>query len=152
MHALWPAHRPQGLGSASETYCPVRFGPGGAFLSQLADGKDTGFHAQTNAPGRPKEGPCGEPMTLADAAKFAGQLAPSAALAPCWDYALELRLAATTTGRRKDVEAATPKWSARQRVKGGRDAPRFLLPRRKLDEVGEMICGQSLPFRSVRDY
>jgi hypothetical protein len=43
MRALWPARAddlkhqctlPRGLGSASETYCPARLGPGGAFFIQ----------------------------------------------------------------------------------------------------------------------
>jgi hypothetical protein len=116
MPALWPTsaddlkHRwtfPRGLGSASEAYCPTRLGPGGAFCHNWPTARAPDFTRKLTRPVEPKEGPCVEPMTLADAAKFVGQRAPAAALAPCWDYAAELLLTAATTGRRKDVEGAT---------------------------------------------
>jgi hypothetical protein len=55
----------------------------------------------------PTGGPGAELATLEDAARFVGLMRPWRQAWPHWDYAAELVLKATETGRRRDVEAAT---------------------------------------------
>jgi hypothetical protein len=55
----------------------------------------------------PIGGPGVELATLADAARFIGHMQPWRQARPVWEYAAELLLAAATTGKRVDIEAAT---------------------------------------------
>ena len=55
----------------------------------------------------PKGGPGVELATLEDAARLMGHMRPWRQARPHWDHAPALGLKAATTGRQKDVAAAT---------------------------------------------
>jgi hypothetical protein len=66
----------------------------------------------------PTGGPGMELATLADAARFVGQMKPFRQSRPHWDFAAELILKAAETKHDGDIEAATAQMERALRVEG----------------------------------
>jgi len=66
----------------------------------------------------PIGGPGIELATLADAARFVGQIKPWRQARPHWDFAAELLLKAAETKESDDIEAATAQMERALRVEG----------------------------------
>ena len=66
----------------------------------------------------PTGGPGIELATLADAARFVGQMKPWRQARPHWDFAAELLLKAAETRESDDIEAATAQMERALRVEG----------------------------------
>ena len=57
-------------------------------------------------------------MTLADAARFVGQMKPFRQARPHWDFAAELLLKAAEAREEEDIQAATVQMERALRVEG----------------------------------
>jgi hypothetical protein len=66
----------------------------------------------------PTGGPAIELATLADAARFVGQMKSWRQARPHWDFAAELLLKAAETRESDDIEAATAQMERALRVEG----------------------------------
>jgi hypothetical protein len=66
----------------------------------------------------PTRGPAAELLTIADAARFIGQMKPWRQARPRWDFAAELLLKAAQTREKSDVEMATAQLERALRVEG----------------------------------